>query len=99
MESFENILNDYIKRPYRPEYLYKKVKDILINYNYEIVKETEMALIEDNYNNYFQNIFEINNKDFIFNDKVTVAKSIENFQNLIYENCKLADFKNIDKKV
>ena len=29
----------------------------------------------------------------------TVAKSIENFQNLIYEYCKLANFKNIDKKV
>ena len=58
-----------------------------------------MPLIEDNYNNYFQKIFEVYNKDFIFNDKVTVAKSIENFQNLIYENCKLTDFKNIDKKV
>ena len=41
MELFEKILADYIQRPYRPEYLYKKAKDILNNYNHEIIKKSE----------------------------------------------------------
>ena len=99
MESFEKILDDYIKRPYRPEYLYKKAKDILNNYNFEIIKKSEKDLIDDNFRYYFQPIFGYNNNAYNFNDKITEAKSIENFQNLIYESCKLPNFKNIDKKV
>jgi len=99
MELFEKILNDYIKRPFRPEYLYKKVKNILSDYNYELIKKTESTVIEDNYYKYFQPIFGSNKNDFEFNEKVTEAKSIENFRNLIYEYCKLVNFNNIDKKV
>ena len=98
MELFEKILVDYIKKPYRPEYLYKKVKDILNDYNYVLIKKTELEVIKENYY-YFQSIFGYNDNDFKFNDKITEAKSIENFKNLIYESCKLKNFKNIDKKV
>ena len=56
-------------------------------------------MIEENYYNYFQPIFGSNEKDFQFDEKATVAKSIGNFKNLIYEYCKLANFNNIDKKV
>ena len=98
MELFEKILADYIQRPYRPEYLYKKAKDILNNYNHEIIKKSEKELINDNYRDYFQPIFGYNNNTYNFNEKITEAKSIGNFQNLIYESCKLENFKNIDKK-
>ena len=99
MESFEKILEDYFKRPFRPEYLYKKVKNVLNGCNYELIKKTEIAVIEENYYNYFQPIFGSNEKDFQFDEKATVAKSIGNFKNLIYEYCKLDNFNTIDKKV
>jgi len=42
MELFEKILSDYIKRPFSLEYLYKKVKNILSDYNYDLIKKLNL---------------------------------------------------------
>ena len=102
MDEFDTLLNKYFSKPYRPEYLVKQVINEIKNskYNFEIIKESNNIIIEDNFNKIYKFIFpddKINFKSYVFIEEVQNDKSIKNFKNLIYESCKL-DYDNINKK-
>ena len=84
-EPEKDILDSYFKIecPYLPEFLFKKVKDELENYDYTLIKELKNQIKKDIFNKIFVPIFGIDS--YKFNYKVTDAKSIDNFKNLDYE--------------
>ena len=95
MDTFSDILKTYFKKPYRPEFLVKKVKDSFKNQNFVIIQKSNNEIIKENFNKIFVPIF--GSIDYKFNDKVETAKSLDNFQNFIYESCK-SDYKLIQKE-
>jgi len=97
MEQIEVILNTYYCKPYRPEFLLRKIQDELKYYNFTIIEESKKKVKEFNYNTIFKPIFGSNKDNFNFTDKVSEPISIENFKNVIYENCKL-NYQDINKK-
>ena len=97
MDIFEDSLNKYFKLPYRPEYLYKNIREILKNYNFNLVKESKLAINENTYKLLFKSIFPNETDSYKFNNKAIQSKSIENFKNLVYENSKV-DIKSIQKR-
>ena len=102
MEKFETLLKIYFDRPYRPEYLVKKVKKEIKNSNYDFIltNESKKDLINSNYEAIFLPIFSDEKESIInykFNNKVEKGESIDNFKNYVYECCKI-DYKNINKK-
>ena len=93
MDKFSVVLKSYFDSPYRPEYLLQNVRESLKEYNFQLIKESKNKIKESNYLKYFLPIFKKKETNFI-ND-VKIAKSFENFQNIVYESCKL-DFKSIN---
>lgn len=96
MDIFEDCLKNYFKLPYRPEYLYKNIREILKNHNFNLVKESKLVKNKNTYKILFKNIFSEEIDSYEFNNNVAQSKSIENFKNLVYENCKV-DIKSIQK--
>ena len=66
----------------------EKVRDEMKNYEFELIKESSHQITESNCKVFF-NIFGIGTGKIEFINNVTEPKSIENFKNFIYENCKL----------
>lgn len=102
MDEFETLLNKYFSKPYRPEYLVRQVINEIksSNYNFEIIKESNNIIIENNFNKIYKSIFpddKINFESYVFIEGVQNGESIKNFKNLIYESCKL-HYDNINKK-
>ena len=97
MKAFENLLESYFRLPYRPEFLVKKAREQLKNYKFTLVKESSNEIIPWNYNQIFKSIFSTKERKYKFRKNVVEPISIENFQNFVYENCKL-DYNNIKKK-
>ena len=98
MEKFETLVKIYFDKPYRPEFLVKKVNKEIKNSNYDfaLIKESKNDLISDNFETIFIPIFP-KNKNYTFNNDVKLGKSVDNFKNFVYECCKL-DYKNINIK-
>ena len=102
MEKFEALLKIYFDKPYRPEYLVKKIKKEIKNSNYDFVleKETKNDVINENFEKLFIPIFSNKKesiKNYIFNNEVEKGESIANFKNFVYESCK-SDYNSIKKK-
>ena len=91
MEKFRKLLEEYFKLPYRPEHLLIKVREELKDHKFNLIKqESKDKIINRNYKYVCVKIFGQNyekNKN-EFNKTVLVAKSYENFQNLVYKECK-----------
>ena len=87
MDKFENTLKDFFNLPYRPEFLYKKIRGELKNFNFTIIKESKYQIINRTYQALFVNIFKEQKEKYTFNHNVTEALSIDNFKNLVYETC------------
>ncbi len=98
MEKFRKLLEEYFNLPYRPEHLLIKVREELKDHKLNLIKEeSKYKIINENYKYELVKIFGENyeKNKYEFNKKVLVAKSYENFQNLVYEECK---YKTIDKE-
>ena len=87
MDTFEKYLKEYFNLPYRPEFLYKKIREELKYYNFTIIKQSNYKIINKTYNALFAKIFGEQKEIYEFNHNVTEALSIDNFKNLVYETC------------
>ena len=87
MDKFENTLKDFFNLPYRPEFLYKKIRGELKNYNFTIIKKSKYQIINRTYQALFVNIFKEQKEKYTFKPNVTEALSIDNFKNWVYETC------------
>ena len=92
MEAFKELLISYSKLPYRPENLVEKVRIIAKNCNFSLVRETKDIIKNINFEKYYKPIFGTKNIC-KFTKDVNDPKSIENFQNMVYEMCKLNENK------
>ena len=97
MKAFEKLLESYFQLPYRPEFLVKKVREELKDYKFTLAVESSNKILQKNYHHIFKNIFGTKGREYKFNRKVVEPKSIENFRNFVYENCKL-NYDDIKKK-
>ena len=91
----ENLLNTFFNLPYRPEFLVKKVREKLENYQFKLIQESKEAI--NKYNTIFYYIFSEEPNNYKFNNDVKDPKSMENFKNFVYEENKL-DIIKIDNK-
>ena len=97
VDKFEKYLKDFFNLPYRPEFLYKKIREKLKNYNFTIIQKSNYKIINKTYNALFVKIFREQKETYKFNYNVKKALSIDNFKNLVYETCTF-NIKEINKK-
>jgi len=87
--EFDQIFNSYIQLPYHPEFLVEKLNDSLKSYNFELIQESKDKVNIEKFKDLFVPIFGDEEKGYIFKNNVTAARSIENFKNFVYEDCKV----------